>query len=756
MTKLQISYYKKKSVLYFIGMLCMLIAGMLIISGEAAAADDKEVYSDGIYRYRIISDVDSEVQLIGVEATEEMEELIIPGTVTIDDMEYTVAVVYFYWNYYDNDEYAVFYNSVKKINVADNFTGYIKDLNYPFPNLKYIEFTSCITPKEVSIKINNWSRLDIAFIVPEGCKGAYSKVISVSINYYMSSDLYDQDIVVTPTIVTKVSDDIEYRYFANDGYIYKVIEAAQDGNGKVELVAITHYLKRDFIALSGKIKKNGYTYKLTTLGRFSLIGCGASVVVIPDTVTEMAGSIFDSKVELLFLSKNCKVIPHLIADENDNTNLRFVYVPKGVTTISDNAFNNISSNTASIILPTTIKQVGKKSLYAFKLVTFLNKKPLDNVSSAIKKGTTVKVHETSVSSFNKILGSKYSVKVVKNIVKTNNITLSKECIKTRTIKTTKILGTLTKGSNENIYWLSSNPDIAEVSSKGVINPKKAGTTYIVAYTRTSGRHKVIQITVSEATFDDGIFTYRITNPAKREVTLSQVRPEKTLKNLIIPKTVSYKSVNYTVTGVIANPDDTSIPLISTDFSNNKIKSITFPKTITGIIGYLGELKYIENITFKGAKAPDEIRDWYLDDGRLAWQAVIHVPKDSVNSYTTSLGMIWDYDTTYEGTHYDCIMDFNIVENGNKQLQRFVVDGILYRVSKYAGKQNGKVAVKGVDVNLKKVKINKTVTYNGYTYDVTEINKSALRNSDEIEIIIDKSITKRKTEENYSAPVNYYI
>lgn len=754
MIKSEKTSYKKKSL--FLTMFFMMILAMLFISKEVARANDKNIYSDGIYRYLISNEKDKEVQLIGVEAIEEMDELFIPGTVTINEKEYTVDRVNFYWNYTENEDYAAFYNSVKKINIADNFTGSISGLTYDFPNLKYIEFYGSSTPKEVSISIGNRSIRDILFIVPKGSESEYSKVIDFSINYYMSSDLYEHDIILTPTIVTKVTDDIEYGYFANDGYIYKVIESAKNGNGKVELVGITDYLRRGYIALKGKVKNNGYTYKLTALGRFSLIGSGASVIAVPDTVTDMANAVFDSRVEILFLSKNCKVIPHLIADENDETNLRFVYVPEGVRTISDYAFNNIPNNTASIILPTTIEQVGKKSLYAFKLVTFLNKKPLDNIKSAINNGTTVKVHESAISNFKKNLGSKYTVQAAKNIVKAKNITLNKESLNISTIKTTTITAKLTKGSNENVYWLSTNPEIVEVSSKGIINPRKAGTAYVIAYTRTSGRHKVIKITVSDTTFDDGIFTYRITNPSKKTVSLCQVRPTKSLKTLTIPETVKYKNVKYTVTGVIANPEDTSIPLIPNDYSNNKIKKIIFSKTISGILGYLGELKHIENITFKGKNPPDEIRDWYLDDGLLAWQAVIYVPKGSVNAYTTSLWMRWGYDTTYEGIHYDCLMDFNIVESGNNQVQRFVVDGVLYRVAKYAGKQNGKVVVKGIDVNLKKVKINKTVSYNGYTYEVTEINKSALRNSKNIEIIIDKSITKRNTGEKYNAPVNYVV
>jgi len=734
----------KKGISYFAGILFFMILGLLIFPANKTYADELTVYNDGIYRYRIINEDEKKVQLIGIEKAEKMEELYIPGKVTINNEEYTVDFVYLNWDYYTNEKYADFYNSVRKLNIADNFIGWLDNPVYAFPNLNTIEFYGKTVPREVLVYLPNRDIKDFLFIVPEGMESAYSKVIKLYINYYVVSDLYEQDIELIPTIVSDKNIDIEYSYFAEDGLIYKVIEPAGNKTGKVQLVGITHHLKMDYLKLPEKVSHNGYSYQLTGLRRFSLVGCGARVIAVPDSVTDMERAVFDSKVELLFLSKNCKVIPaNIITDENSETNLRFVYVPEGVTTISDNAFNNLPNNTASIILPTSVTKVGKKALYAFKLVTFLNKKPLDNVASAINKGTTVKVNKSAISAFKKILGSKASVVEAKNIVKTKDLTVDKEELKLTTIKTATLTATLTKGSNETVYWLSANPDIAEVSSKGVITPKKAGTTYIVAYTRTSGRHKSVKVTVSETVFDDGIFTYKITNPSKKTVTLCQIRPDKALKTLTIPETVKYRNVKYTVTDVIANSDDPGVPLIPEKYSSNKIKKITFPKTITGKVGYLGILKSIQSITFKGKTAPEAIRDWYKDGGILAWQAVIYVPKGSVNSYGSSLWTLYGTNSTYQEKYYGCPMDFNIVETGNDQVMRFVADGILYRVTKYAGKKkSGEAVVMGADVNLKKIVINKTVSYKGYTYNVTGIYKGAVNGVGDIEVYIDSSIKKR--------------
>jgi hypothetical protein len=326
---------------------------------------------------------------------------------------------------------------------------------------------------------------------------AYKNVIHEAINYYNGSDLYEQDIVLIPTITASASENIEYGCFSEDGLIYQVISSAENGAGKVQLIGITCLQKSSYLSLPDQVTKNGYTYKLTKLCKFSLVQYRAKAVVVPDTVTEMESAVFDKYVELLFLSKNCKVIPpYLITDENDETRLRFVSVPEGVTAISENAFFGFPVNTASIILPATLKTLGKKALYAFKLVTFPNAKPIKNIAAAINKGATVKVKSSSIASYQAVLGSKVTVTASKDIIKAKKLSVNSTSIKFSTLASRTLTGTLTKGSNETIYWLSSDPDIFEISSKGVVSPKKAGTAYAIAYTRTSGLHKAVKITVT--------------------------------------------------------------------------------------------------------------------------------------------------------------------------------------------------------------------------------------------------------------------
>lgn len=541
------------------GTLCLATA--LFFTSEAAlAAEQESVFQDGIYVYTVTSEEKKTAQLTDLKTNEKMKELTIPAAVTINNEQYTVEAATMRWSSYWQPEYAEFYNSVQKLNIEEGFSGSISNAGYTFPNLRSIEFHGTTVPKNVDISVSNRNFVkDILFLVPEGMKQAYSRIIHTSMDYSMASDLYEQSIDMNPVIEIKESKDIEYQCFSVDGYIYQVTESAKSAKnkiGQVQLIGINGMLNRSYVKLPEEVTYNGFTYQLTRLCRFGLIGCGATVVVIPDSVTSMEPSVLDKKVELLFLSKNCKTIPNaLITDENSESNIRFVHVPEGVTTISDNAFNKFTENTASIILPGTIKTVGKGSLYAFKLVTFLNKKPVTGIAAAIKADTTVKVQKSVLSAYQKALGKKISVVAAKDIVKSKSITLEDSDIKVKTAETVKISASLTKGSNETIYWLSADTDILDVKSNGTVVPKKAGETYAVAYTRTSGLHQAVKVTVTETLFQEGIFTYRITNPDKRTVTLCSVRPDKKVKDLHIPETVTFKKKTYTVTSVIADPEN---------------------------------------------------------------------------------------------------------------------------------------------------------------------------------------------------------
>lgn len=489
---------KEKSMMKLILALLLLAAVLLFLPRTALAEEKKIVYKDDIYNYIITSEDKKEVTLIGFDATKAREELLIPGKVNLRSQTYSITKVDLQWEYYTNSSYEKFYKSIKKLTFAEDFLGTVENPLYAFANVRTMEFTGNNAPQKVNVGLSNRSlNSDVIFVVPQNTEAAYRKVIEETMSYYNGSDLYEMDIPMTPTIVTKGAEVIENGVFTKDGLIYQVTSSAKNGKGKVQLIGITNEMKHSYLNLPKELKNNSFTYELTKLCKFSLVNIGAAVIVLPDTVTEMDSAIFDKKVELLFLSKNCKVIPaNVIIDENNESRLRFVSVPEGVTTISERAFYNIMINEGSIILPSSIKSLAKQSLYSFKYVTFLNKKPIAKLSSAIKSGTTVKVHSSVKAAYQKVLGSKISVVSAKNVVKSTKLTVNRSSLILNTKQTYTLKGTLTKGSNETVFWLSTDTNIIEVSSKGVIKPKKVGTAYAIAYTRTSGLKQAVKITVT--------------------------------------------------------------------------------------------------------------------------------------------------------------------------------------------------------------------------------------------------------------------
>ncbi len=490
--------YKDKKGFLTLFILLSLFAAVLLFPPQIARASEKQpVYQDDIYRFIITDEAKKEVTLIGFEAADTRKELMIPGTASINQQTYTVRLVDLHWDYYENSSYEDFYGGVEKLTVADTFKGTLDNPQYAFKNISTIEFLGTDVPQKVSVSKSNRSQNpDVVFIVPVGTEADYRQVIEESLSYYNGSDLYEMNIPMNPTIITKGTTNIENGVFSKDGLLYQVTSSAMTGNGKVQLIGITNEKKYSYLNLPKELTSNNYTYQLTKLCRFSLVRIGAAAIVIPDTVTEMDSAVFDQQLELLFLSKNCKVIPsNMITDENNYSSLRYVYVPEGVTTISTKAFSNSMNNAGSIILPTSVTSLGKQSLYSFKYITFLNKKPIANLSAAIKSGTTVKVNSSVKKAYQKALSSRISIVSAKNVVKSTKLSLNRSSLTLHTAQNFTIKGSLTKGSNETVFWLSTDADIFEVSEKGVIKPKKAGVAYVIGYTRTSGLYKALKIII---------------------------------------------------------------------------------------------------------------------------------------------------------------------------------------------------------------------------------------------------------------------
>jgi len=464
-----------------------------LLGGEITvkSVDDSIEYQNGIYHYEIIDEAKKEVRLVKIDVPENKDTIEIPGEVYIHDSEYKIAE----YNLIDQEKSG----SVRKMIVLDSFTGELVHSSYDFPNVDTIEFLGRKLPKRVYLGVRNGiGPLDILILVPKGLESAYKSIISSSLGYENGGDLTEKSVTLNPTIVSKVTEDIEYGIFDKNKIIYQVTKSGKDKTGEVTLIGLqgegVH--KDTYLSLPETVTNNGYTYKLTAIDSSGLINSKAKIIVIPDTVTKMDGGIFSPGAQLIFFSKNCKELPGWLFYYGTYSYVEFMYVPEGVTTISRDAFN-FGMKSGSIILPSTIKKLERGSLSDFKLVTFLNKKPISNIKSALGEETTVKVNKSAASAYKKVIGSKATVVNAKDIVKATKITLNKSKLSLVKDETTAITAKLTKGSNENVYWMSSDEDIVKVSSKGAVTAKKEGTAYIVAYTRTSGLHKAIKVTVTK-------------------------------------------------------------------------------------------------------------------------------------------------------------------------------------------------------------------------------------------------------------------
>lgn len=490
---------RQESVIKFkwILLILLLMVMVLVFSEDGRTANAETVqkeYKIGSYYYQITDETGKEAVLTGIELTKDTSVIEIPGKAVINGNSYRVARVEFGRNQINPGEYE---KNVKKIIVSKDFTGSFDHVAYVFSNLDTIEFLGKTVPERIEIEVWNGRKvLDILIIVPEGLESQYRGVTTSFLNYYNGSDLTEKTIPLVPSVTSKAAGEIERMVFYKNDMIYLVTKSGKDSTGEVSLAGLAKKHTDTYLSLPAVIYNNGYSYHLTEMQNFALVNSKAKIIAIPDTVTRMGSAIFDSEANLIFFSKNCKVLPGYLFFEGTYNNMEFVSIPEGVTEISKNAFN-FGKKSGSIILPTTLKSLGKYSLMDFKLVTFLKKKPIAGIAPAISAKTTVKVHQSVIADYKKLLGSKAAVTNSRNIIKAAKLTINKSSLKLAVNKTQTLSAKLTSGSNENIYWMSSDNSILEVSGKGTIKAKKSGTAYVVAYTRTSGLHVAVKVTVTK-------------------------------------------------------------------------------------------------------------------------------------------------------------------------------------------------------------------------------------------------------------------
>lgn len=478
-------------VLFFIFIFSFIIAGSTKLTVKANVSTEYEV---GMYRYQITDEIKKEVNLIGITLPEYVTDIHIPAEVQINNSLYKITRVNLYK--------VTGGSQVEKVTISESFKGSFQQDSFDFPNVSVIEFLGKdIVPSEIYITVGTSAKvLQIPIIVPKEVKKQYEKILYYHFASDVSGDLTEKGFDLKPLLVSDLSEaeELEPGIFHKKGIIYQVIKSGEKGVGEVSLINLkeSHKDSYSYLSLPKTVTNQGSTYELTEIDSFGLRNNKAKIIIIPDSVKKMGTGIFDPFAKLIFLSKNCKEITGYLFDYESYTDVEFISVPEGVTTIGRNAFN-FGKKSGSIIVPSTVKNIEKNALSDFKLVTFLNKTPVANVKAVIGTDTTVKVNKSVINLFKKAIGSKADIVKAKDIIKSSKITLDKTSLTVKKGKTASIKATLTKGSNENVYWMSSDDSIITVSNKGVITGKKEGTAYIVAYTRTSGLHKAVKVTVTK-------------------------------------------------------------------------------------------------------------------------------------------------------------------------------------------------------------------------------------------------------------------
>ena len=191
-------------------------------------------------------------------------------------------------------------------------------------------------------------------------------------------------------------------------------------------------------------------------------------VVIPNSVTEIGSDAFFDCRNLtnIYIPTNIRII-------KDGTfagceSLTQIIIPHGVTTIGAFAFNWCRGLT-TVFIPSSVT-----SIYAFAFGD------IPNLTIYGEKGSFAEQYAKE-----------------NNIPFKSGSPASEGLYIIQGKKATVYMGnklTLTTNSNENLRWKSSKKDVATVSSKGVVTPKKAGTT-IITVTSEDNQTASIEIKV---------------------------------------------------------------------------------------------------------------------------------------------------------------------------------------------------------------------------------------------------------------------
>lgn len=633
----------------FFSLLC------IVLNFQKVSADEVNVFDDGTYTYQITDELKQTVTLTGSIKELSQKEVNFPSHVDHKGKNYTVTSIQFDVMYRRHKQ-------VETLTIPDTIIGEISFLNqsqfedndydFAFPNLTKVTFTGTILPSKIDLGFTVTDH-DILIEVPAGQETMYeSRLQPFHLLVMEMLDLVDGDDTYTcmdikPIVISSAKTDYEPTVFSNENGTYLVTKSGLSKTGEVKLLyakqaviqskftkmeperSSTQYWGESTIITEATFN-NKYHYTVTSLATGSLRDINTSVLSIPDTITSIEKSAINSKfLKAIFLSKNCTTLPnHIFAVGESDAELALVYVPSTVEKIESNAFYGIHADTVLLSKQSSADQAMLKK--QFTNIIYFSEKQNDIVANALTTASTITTYVGTPKQL--------SVKAIN------------------------------QKSTDSIRYISLDNGTALVSKDGKVTPKHNGNGYILAYSTLSGEHTLIRVKVKDRTFTKGIFTYRINYSKKNDVTVIECKPNKNTKTITIPSSVTYKGTKYSVTQILGGKSildsdfyydytgkngyprtyDYNTPLIPDSIAkNSKLEKIVIPSSVRLNIGYLGNLKKLNTISFKGNKAPSLI---VFNEAQTKNTITLKVPKKAAANYrkTTYFIMGKDYTSRYNG------------------------------------------------------------------------------------------------------------
>ncbi len=415
------------------------------------------------------------------------------------------------------------------------------------------------------------------------------------------------------------------------------------------------------VVIPAIVEYNGVKYTVTRIGNHAFDDSEVETVMLPNTITEVYDGAFT----------NCG-------------KLKEILLPNTVTYIGKNAFSYCTSLKSFIIPPSMLNSINDYVFYGctsledlyipskvnnFRLWACNNLYSLCNIYdyateaqghsegpvwSNLKSGQ-VHVAADLSSSFDGFPIAGGSWKVVEDLQMVSSVTISSNMdVTVGSTTTIEAIVLPSNASNKQLFWNSSNPDVASVTHKGVVTTKKVGTTTITAEsTDGSGIIKTCVLTVKEPTLTlvDGN-VYNVNNQKDySSITYSRTFNNTNWQALYVPFSMSYddwkddfemakiNNVNMYDTDDDGNVDETVLEIIKIKKGSLKpnnpylIKAKTvgdksiiledatvYPAAVNSLDVSSSEMKFTFTGTYSGVSGSEMVTNKYyaLSAGALSY------------------------------------------------------------------------------------------------------------------------------------------